>query len=204
MLKKRKPPYVWVTWLSKVMAGEQACVWASWFKAHYQGFDKVESDFDLARWNLEHTRLLLRTRAQLAKPGAAISIEGENAFRHDYKNGIVLAGKPDLVVIEGKDALIIDCKTGKPRVSDRIQVQIYMHLLPKCFPELTRCTVRGRVVYGHRAIDINPSSVDDSFVEHLDFFVNLVASKKPPFKAPSHGECRFCEITKADCVERVG
>jgi hypothetical protein len=185
------------------MAGEQACIWASWFKAHYQGYDKVESDFDLARWNLEHTRLLLRTRAQLAKTSARITIESENAFRYEYGNGIVLAGKPDLVVVEGRDALVIDCKTGKPRVSDRIQVKIYMHLLPKCFPELAQCTVRGRLVYRQHVIDIDPSSVDDAFAEHINFFVKLVAGKKPPFKAPSNGECRFCEITKADCDERV-
>lgn len=41
MAMARNSPYVWVTWLTKILAGEQSCEWASWFKAHYQDFEKL-------------------------------------------------------------------------------------------------------------------------------------------------------------------
>jgi len=36
----RRSPYIWVTWLTKLMAGEAQCEWASWFKAHHK-YDKL-------------------------------------------------------------------------------------------------------------------------------------------------------------------
>ena len=30
-------PYVWVTWASKLLAGDASCEWASWFKAQHDG-----------------------------------------------------------------------------------------------------------------------------------------------------------------------
>jgi len=36
MATKRDGVFVWITWLARVMAGEQNCEWASWFKAHYE------------------------------------------------------------------------------------------------------------------------------------------------------------------------
>ena len=60
MATKRDGVFVWITWLSRVMAGEQNCEWASWFKAHYENYDKAPSDFDTVKWNIEHTRQLRR------------------------------------------------------------------------------------------------------------------------------------------------
>ncbi len=28
-------PYVWVTWLPRLLSGESSCEWASWFKAQH-------------------------------------------------------------------------------------------------------------------------------------------------------------------------
>jgi hypothetical protein len=203
MTVKRKQPYVWVTWLSKIMAGEQACLWASWFKTHHQDYPKMEGDFDLARWNLEHTRLLVGTRAQLCRPGVEVRVESQNAFRHRHASGALLAGKPDILAIEDDEAVVIDCKTGRPRMSDQLQVQIYMAILPACFPRLRNRTLRGRVVYGEHARDIPADAIDARFREHLDYFVNLLASQSPPCAAPSTRECLFCDITAKDCPNRV-
>ena len=32
MIILRQSPYIWFTWLTKLMAGEAQCEWASWFK----------------------------------------------------------------------------------------------------------------------------------------------------------------------------
>jgi hypothetical protein len=203
MTTKRKQPYIWVTWLSKIMAGEQACLWASWFRAHHQNYEKVDSGFDLAAWNLDHTRLLVETRADLMAAGAEVRVEGQNRFHYRYPSGVVLAGKPDLLALEEGEAVVLDCKTGRPRVSDRLQVQIYMAVLPACFPELANYPVRGCVVYGDHEIDIPPGAVDARFRKNLDYFVRLIASESPPPKAPNYRECLFCDITENDCSSRV-
>jgi len=203
MTCKRQTPYIWVTWLSKVMAGEQACLWASWFKTHHQSFQKADQGFDLARWNLEHTRLLVRLRAELAGRNAVVRVESQNSFKYPHASGAILAGKPDLVVIEGGQAIVVDCKTGRRRISDRLQVLIYMYVLPVCFPELALYTISGRIVYPDGCVEIATTAVDTSFAEHLDYFIGLIGNQEAPPMAPSSSECRFCDITALDCASRV-
>jgi hypothetical protein len=157
----------------------------------------------MARWNVEHTRLLVRTRTELAARRAEVRVESQNSFQYNHVSGAMLAGKPDIVAIEGMDAVVIDCKTGRRKVSDQLQVQIYMYVLPVCFPELAMYTVRGRVVYPGNNIEIAPAAVDAGFAEHLNYFIELIGHENPAFKAPSAGECRFCDITAADCSSRV-
>ena len=47
-------PYVWVTWFSKLLVGENSCGWGFWFTAQHDGssWDKIPSDFDQVRWML--------------------------------------------------------------------------------------------------------------------------------------------------------
>ena len=50
MTQLRTAPYVWVTWLSRLLVGDDSCVWPSWFRAHYESFRKADSSsFDLVR-----------------------------------------------------------------------------------------------------------------------------------------------------------
>jgi hypothetical protein len=185
------------------MAGEQACLWSAWFKAHHQDFTKVDHDFDFARWNVEHTRLLTTTRIELARKQLRLRVEEQNAFQYHHSSGAILAGKPDLVAMDDDTVTVCDCKTGRPKASDQIQVQIAMHVLPLCFPELASSTVHGRVIYSDWSKSISPVTVNARFGENLDFFLMLLASDEPPMKAPSSGECRFCDITLGDCADRV-
>ena len=43
-------PYLWVTWLPRLLSEESSCEWASWFKAQHEGWSwsRVPSDFDQA------------------------------------------------------------------------------------------------------------------------------------------------------------
>src|SRR5439155_19232797 len=72
MATKRDGVFVWITWLSRVMAGEQNCEWATWFKAHYENYDKAPSDFDTVKWNIEHTRQLRRLQLERRKLGERV------------------------------------------------------------------------------------------------------------------------------------
>ena len=47
-------PYIWVTWLPRLLSGEGSCEWAAWFKAQHEalihcGPRTDQSDFDQAR-----------------------------------------------------------------------------------------------------------------------------------------------------------
>ena len=33
-------PYIWATWLPRLLTGENSCEWAVWFKAHHQDWTR--------------------------------------------------------------------------------------------------------------------------------------------------------------------
>ena len=65
MAERRDKPYLWVTWLTKLLVGENSCEWAAWFRANHENrsYDKVPSNFDATEWQLHHTELLSKVRA---------------------------------------------------------------------------------------------------------------------------------------------
>ena len=64
MAQTRESPYIWVTWLTKLLVGENSCEWAAWFHAHHESwsYDKVPSNFDANEWQMKHTALLKTIR----------------------------------------------------------------------------------------------------------------------------------------------
>ena len=51
MTTPRTSPYMYVTWIPRYLTGEKSCLYAAWFKANHQGYAKMPSDFDSAKWN---------------------------------------------------------------------------------------------------------------------------------------------------------
>lgn len=204
MTKPRPKPYVWITWLTKLMAGENQCYWASWFKSHNQ-YDKLPSDFDLVKWTADHNRLLNSRAAALAAKGYTVTIENQNSFKLTNTNGVTVAGKADIVYRDyDKDEIWVeDIKTGKQRNSDQIQVALYMFLLPYCLDFCKGKTLQGRVIYKDREIIIPSVKVDESFKKLFAEAVAAVAQSKPGKKVPSLMECRWCDIPKTICTERM-
>ena len=131
MTEERSGPYLWVTWLSKLLVGDFSCEWAAWFKAHYKNYERMPSDFDVTVWQMNHTALLNDVRDMLEAEGRRVFMESQNYFNLRGSSGTVLGGKPDLVAVDDDGrAEIIDIKTGQPRASDNVQVMIYMYALP--------------------------------------------------------------------------
>ena len=112
MPRPRESPYIWTTWLARLLAGEASCEWASWFRSRYQDWTKPPSDFDQSQWMLDHTALVNRERASREALGYEVFTEGQNAFRLRGR-AATLAGKPDLIAVKNGDAVITDAKTGK-------------------------------------------------------------------------------------------
>ena len=204
MATKREGNYVWATWLSRLMAGDSSCEWGPWFKTHYQGYSKAPSDFDQATWQVNHTRLLRQLRLEREAAGEQILIEGQTRFSYERRAGdLVLSGKPDLLGISGKTVTVYDAKTGQPRTADKVQVMIYMYCIPLSIPAFETMTFRGQVVYQDQRVDIPPVAVGAEFEDNFNYFLDILDSDTPPIKVPSAGECRFCDIGKADCPERI-
>ena len=76
----RESPYIWATWLPRLLTGENSCEWAVWFRAHYQDWARAPSDFNQAQWLLNHTALLNKRRADWEVGGYSVNTEGQNIF----------------------------------------------------------------------------------------------------------------------------
>ena len=114
MAYARRSPYLHATWISRYLTGDKSCLWACWFKANYQGYDRMPSDFDVARWTMEHTDLLNKLIADLEEQGCELFIEHQNGFRvESSRSGAVIGGRADLI------ARFPDGRTGRVRREDR-------------------------------------------------------------------------------------
>ena len=118
MAVRRSEPYIWVTWLTKLLVGEESCEWGAWFKAHYERYDKVPDTFDRVEWQMKHTILLRKVCEKLESEGYTVLVERQNHLRLVGRSGIVVGGQPDLIGVKGESGLICDAKTGQERASD--------------------------------------------------------------------------------------
>lgn len=206
MASPRDEPYVWVTWITRLLAGESHCEWAAWFRAHHT-YDKAPSDFDLAAWSAEHAAMVRARAAALRGEGAQVTLEGQNSFRLRGATGTTLSGKPDIVAVTsgsgGDGAVVIDCKTGSPKASDQFQVMTYMLVLPHCNESLRGRTLQGEVQYRTGSVAVPASKVTPRLRELFRQVMDQAGGATPPPRVPSWDECRFCDITAADCPQRV-
>jgi hypothetical protein len=197
----RGKPYIWATWLTRLLVGDNSCEWAVWFKAHYT-FAKPTKD--MVRWRVEHTDLLAVTRTEMEIEGGRVTSEDQNTFRLvSNTTGVTLSGKPDLVRFIGDDVLIADVKTGTPRDSDIAQVLIYMWALPASSPLYRSGNIDGRVVYKDHSVPVPSQAVTPEFKANLFSLIKRVSADEPARKVPSPRECGMCEITIEHCPERI-
>ena len=202
MPRPRQHPYIWATWLARLLAGEAHCHWAGWFRAHYQDWARPPSDFDNAQWMLDHTALLNRERERLEELGHTVYVENQNSFRLRGRQA-TLAGKTDLIAVKNADAVIIDAKTGRPSPQHAIQVMIYQYAVPLALAQYQGIEFSGQVAYPDSNLSIPASTTDSEFARNLGALIRKLANDDPPRRVPSFAECRFCDITSADCPERV-
>ena len=201
MATLRDQPFVWVTWLSAILSGATTCEWAVWFKAHHS-FAKRPHDGDLAKYQMEHTALLMLVRERFRSDGYVVHTERQNEFKLRGSVG-VLAGRPDLVAVKDKSAWVIDVKTRSLKVSHHVQVMLYMWALPKAFPRYHGLRFDGRLVCPAGELDIPADEIDERFVRRTRDLLHQVCGDEPPMTSPSLGECRYCEITAEDCPDRM-
>src|SRR5262245_35721021 len=106
----RKFPYIWVSWLTGILAGSQQCEWKLWFACHFK-YDKRADDFDLAAWTADHDRLVLARQGEFEVDGWQVRRENQNWTRIRGSSA-ELVGKMDLVADQGGQFVVADGKTG--------------------------------------------------------------------------------------------
>jgi len=203
MKTERYSPYIWVTWLTKLIAGEQQCEFQSWFKAHYK-YDKKPNSFDLCKWTIKHNQLLHKRRDELEKEGYAVKIEDQNSFHLDLPKGITVSGKADIVASDNTlRGIVVDCKTGRPKNSDQVQILLYMMFLPQSIKKYEGISFDGYVKYKDSEVPILHTDVDTDLKEVVWDLIKRIGGDKPCRKVPSYDECKWCDISKENCPEKV-
>ncbi len=197
MAELRDSPFIWVSWLTKIMTGETTCQWQGWFKSKNKLTEEQPNDFNLVGWTIDHTKLLTELQRELIKAGYNPVVE--QPIKHKILDtDMVVSGKIDCIVEKEDEVVVYDCKTGKERSSDQAQVMIYIYFLSK--NEVYKKPIKGIVMYKDKKVEI--SNLPENFEENFNFFVEVLSSTDSPPKNAGES-CRFCSITKTDCPERI-
>ena len=202
MAVPREAPYIWASWLPRLLTGENSCEWAVWFKAHHQDWTRTPSEFNQAEWMLNRTSLLNEQKTQWEARGQDVYVEGQNSFRLRGQSA-TLAGRPDLIVVQNDDALVIDIKAGQQQRSHYVQIMIYIYALPRALPQYQHAKLAGEIDYPTRTVRVPRGSLHTQLIKDLGSLIRRLAADKPPARVPSRQECRFCDITAEDCPERL-
>ena len=203
MKQKRDKVFIWCTWLTKLISGENQCEYASWYKAHYK-CDKQPGDFNLCKWNIKHNQLVHKHRGMLEKKDYVVTTESQNSFKLDLLEGITISGKADLIALKWHaPSLVEDCKTGSPKNSDLVQVMLYMLFLPLSIDRFKDIIFTGDVIYEDSEVRILPEDVDENLKKVVWDLIKRIGDEKPCRKVPSYDECKWCDISKEDCPERI-
>ena len=197
-------PYIWVTWLTRLLVGESSCEWSSWFRAQHENssWQKIPTSFDQVKWQLAHTAAIEDTRREWEELGFSVKSENQNSFILRGARA-TLGGKPDLIARNGDSGTIIDVKTGKPSPSHGVQVMVYMYAVPRAIDGYRGISFAGNIAYSDHQVDIPASAVDETFIKNLSALVLRLSAPEPARRVPSARECSFCDISFADCPERV-
>lgn len=202
MSTRRKDPYLWVTWITGLLSGENHCEWQAWLKAHYKDLELRPKEVDLTVWKAQHGQLVTRRAAELRAQGSTVYLEDQNKFNMQGRTATV-GGVPDIVSIFGDRALVSDAKTGKPRDKDVMQVLMYMLILPYTHPAVKGLDLDGEVVYLDRILPVPAAKLTGSVRKLIQDVIQRVAADAEAVAVPSQAECRFCDITAANCSKRV-
>lgn len=189
----RRRPYVYVTWITKLLGGENKCWWAAWFKVCHN-YAKTPDDPDreafFREWTAKHDAIVNSHAAKLKAAGYVVKLEKDAAFIANGASADV-SGKPDLVAMKDGVAKVIDGKSGRRRQSDHWQVLIYLLLLPLTW--LKGMKLEGEVLYSDGTANVRALGAEER--ETIIAAIKKVSDRaNPPNAEPSQNECRYCDV----------
>ena len=199
-MTKRDKPYLYVTWITKLLAGDDKCEWAAWFKANHQDYEKLPRSIDSTEWTGKHSAALNAKVDELRAAGFTVYVEDQNKFTIKGQ-AANFGGKPDLVAVNGDYVLVIDTKTGKQKDCDIWQVLIYMMVLPMTHSACMGKLVNGELSYPNDVtLEVPAERLNDTTKDLITTMIKRIVGDEPR-RTPSAHECKFCEI--AMCPDRV-
>ena len=80
---------------------------------------------------------------------------------------------------------------------------IYLYAVPIALERYRKAKLRGQVTYHDHTVRTPADAVDDQFVQNLGTLIRRLSADEPARRVPSRQECRFCDITAADCPARI-
>ena len=80
---------------------------------------------------------------------------------------------------------------------------LYMYAVPKAMGQYGGVVFDGKISYSDHDVCIPASAVDERFVKNLVGLMGRLSAGEPARRVPSPRECRFCDISPADCPERI-
>lgn len=201
---KRGKSYLWVSWLTSLLAGDDTCLLQPWLKVHYRFPEVDHGSFDLSAWKAQHAAMVELERLKLESESWSYTVEDQNTFKLDGTTAII-GGKPDLIASRDGAVRVIDLKGGKKRGSDYQQVLIYMFALPRIAGHYPR-NLHGEVVYRPEVAPrhvVQPTELTPEWIASLAALVRRLASRERPVPRPSARECAFCKVPASLCPQRV-
>lgn len=201
-IRKEKGDYIWITWLAKLLSGETVCEWQYWLKTHYK-YEKLPEDKNLISWQTKHSRMLSELKRRILDSGRTPLVEDINSFKYNFKDICLIGGRPDLIdIVDDREVIIYDCKTGNKNKSDSIQMLLYLFCLGE--GRYRDKILKGILLYsdGYQ-LSFDKIDISDDFLEDVSYFAKLLTTSTPPLKSPSTNGCRFCDIPKLECGEKI-
>jgi CRISPR/Cas system-associated exonuclease Cas4 (RecB family) len=193
---ERREPYVYITWLAKVMDGA-ACQWSYAFQIGHLLKTRAH-EFINPEWNVAHTRALVELENEIRGKGLAPEVEYELSIQVDNAK---VAGKIDCLVVDDDNRVVTvyEVKTGSPKSRDKLQTQLYMYFLAQRGRTYREYGLRGMLVYPDRREPVD--GVPEHFGDDVKFFLDLLIDGTPRKRPGSN--CRDCKIHAVDCPERL-
>ena len=196
-------PRISPAWLAELLSGETRCQWASWFKTHHEDWKTVEMpDLSGVDWRVQYTYQLNDCIKRYEEQGYTVSNGEPNAYTLNVGEAVI-SGRPDVIATKGSDCIVIDFPKGRPNRSHAFQVITHMYALPRSLKRLRGMSPRGQLAYWQELVDIPSDSLDRGFIENLHRQAQPLAAGQPLARVPSPDECWTCDITAADCPQRM-
>ncbi|MGB3510230.1 MAG: PD-(D/E)XK nuclease family protein [Microcoleaceae cyanobacterium] len=200
--QSRIKQFIWVTWLAKVLAEEIKCIYSIQQISNYQ-FPKQPNNYD----STEHDEKVIQRAITLEEQDFTVYVEQQNSFKVNGKiYDVCVSGRPDIVAVKDEWVIVEDIKTGKRKNSHKMQVLLYMLLLPLALETQDICQKQiphGRLIYPDGIVEIPAWQVDRKFRQRLREAIAIIANSKSLNPKPSPWECRYCQIPHEYCQAKM-
>jgi len=196
---RKGKPFVWVSWLTGVLAGQEQCQWKGWFRSHFK-YEKRVDGFDLAAWTADHDAMVRRRAEEFEATGHKVRQENENWCRVTGDSAI-LTLKPDIIASQGGMFTIADGKTGEASKKDWWQLLVYLMGIPLAW-DTPNLRLVGELFYktGDR-VSVYQEELTKERRKEIAQLIRLFADPIAPKRVPSIPECGRCDI--AECPDRM-